>query len=282
MYIGKTIREIRLNKNIPANKVYKKIFSRPVISKFEKGLADTIVDRFLKIVDNLNITLEEFESFHLKGENKSTYYTNGYIDAYYNKNKLKQLIQDAEYDYEETGNEKFNHYQALMHILLADLDKSIDCKDSIAILQTYLINCNSWGYYEVTLFTNTLSFYADELIDIVYLKAISILRSVPNRERYRNEFIFLLCNILEVKILSKNIQSAKFYLSELQRQKAKQSDNMYLQAIVKYFTAIVKYIVSKEDEVTIIKVLDIFNFLELQQEREIYEEFYFKVKELYL
>lgn len=85
MYIGKTIRRIRLDKNMPVNKVYKGILSRPVVARFEKGLADTTVTRFLKILNNLNITLEEFEGFYIDGPNKNAYYTNGYIDAFYKK-----------------------------------------------------------------------------------------------------------------------------------------------------------------------------------------------------
>ena len=61
MYVGKVIRDIRISKNIPSNKVYKNILSRPAIAKFEKGLSDTTVEKFFEIINVLNITLEEFE-----------------------------------------------------------------------------------------------------------------------------------------------------------------------------------------------------------------------------
>lgn len=284
MYIGKTIRTIRVNKNIPSNKVYKNILSRPAISKFEKGLADTTVCKFFNILNNLNITLEEFEVYYLQKENTNTYYTNNYIDAYYNKNilKLNYLIQKAQIEYNNTGDEKFNHYKAVMTLLLFDLDNTIDYKDSIYILQKYLMNCNVWGYYEVTLFTNTLSYYSNDLIDLVYSRAIKIFQSSPNTNRYRNEFAFLICNILEVKILSKNISSANFYLLELQKQEKRNQDHMYLRTITKYFIAIINFITNKENDNPIIRILDIFNFLDLQNEKIIYEDFYLKVKNLYL
>lgn len=169
-----------------------------------------------------------------------------------------------------------------MFILLADLDDSTNCKNAISTLQNYLVNCNSWGYYEVTLFNNTLSYYSNELIDIVYSKSISILHSSPNQHRYQNEHIFLLFNILEIKILSKNIESAKFYLFELQKQKDSNKDNMYFQTVIKYFSAIIGIINKEESEDTIIKIINIFDFLELEREKELYNNLFHKVRLLYL
>lgn len=160
MYIGQTVRTIRLNKNIKSSIAYKDILSRSVAINFEKGLADTTVNKFFKIIDNLHITLEEFEAFHLNQENKHAYYTNGYIDAFYHKNitKLTQLIDQSSHDYKITGNEKYNHYCAIMSLLLAELQNSNDYEHHVFILQSYLINCNTWGYYEITLFTNTVQY----------------------------------------------------------------------------------------------------------------------------
>lgn len=284
MYIGKTIHTLRINKNIPSHKAYKDILSRPAIVKFEKGLADTKVNRFFQILDNLNVTLEEFEVFYLKEENKNAYYTNSYIKAYYNKDVsgLKALIEEAKKDYKKTGKESFNHYQAVISLLLSDYDKNINPEKYISTLQHYLVNCNSWGYYEVTLFTNTLPYYSDELVDIVYLKAINILHSSPNKTRYKNEFVFLICNILEVRILSKNINSAKFYLLELQKQNENNQDNIYLQIAIKFFNAITDFVLGIKNEDTITRILDIFDFLELYNEKRIYEDLYSKVKNLSL
>lgn len=262
---------------------YKSIFSHSVASNFEKGLADTTVHKFLHILDNLYITLEEFEAFYNNKENKNSYYTNGYIDAYYNKNieKLQQLIENANIDYKETGNEKYNHVKALMSLLLSDLSNDINNSDSISILQHYLVNCNTWGYYEVTLFTNSLQFYSDELIDVVYSHASKVLQLSPRKSRYQNDLAILLCNILEVKILSRNINSAKYYLIELQKNVSSKPESTYQKIMLKYLTTIIDYTHDNKHEETIITILDTLSFLELQMIKNLCENFYYKVKELY-
>lgn len=283
MYIGETIRTIRLNKNIKSGVAYKGIFSRSVASNFEKGLADTTVHKFLHILDNLYISLEEFEAFYNNKENKNSYYTNGYIDAYYNQNieKLQQLIENASIDYKETGNEKYNHLKALMSLLLSDLSKEINNNDSVSILQHYLVNCNTWSYYEVTLFTNSLQFYSDELIDIVYSHASKVLQHSPRKSRYQNDLTILLCNILEVKILSKNTNSIQYYLMELQRNVSSTLESTYSKIMLKYLTAIINYTHDIKYEETIIMILDALDCLELQIVKNLCATFYYKVQRVY-
>lgn len=283
MYLGKTIRIIRQNKNIPLNTAYKNILSRQVSIQFEKGSSDTTVNKFLRMLENLNITLEEFESFYLEGENKNTYFTDGYIKAFNNKdiNRLIQLKEEAQKDYFETNNEKFNHFYAIISILIIELNNSTDYKKYILILHNYLFHCNTWGYYEITLFNNSLPYYTNELIDLVYSKAITVLHNSPNKNRYRNENAFLLCNILEIKILSKDIKSTKFYLNELQSLKLETNDNIQLQIMIKYFTAIFEYISYQKNEEIIFEILNIFEFLDLESDKLLYKNFYIRIKDLY-
>lgn len=283
MYIGKTIKTIRKNKHIKSNILYKNILTRPAIVKFEKGLADTSVTKFLQIIDNLNITLEEFEAIHTNILNKNIYYTNGYIHAYKNRNKIKlqTLINEAHNEYLTTNNERYNHYNALISLILSDLNSEPANSENIYTIQNYLMNCNTWGYYEVTLFTNTLSFYSNEIIDLVYEKASRILKTVPYNNRYRNEYAFLLCNIIEYKLLNKHVKSAKFYLSEFKNQELDTLDNMYTQTIFKYLTATIEYITTNQNEELIKRIIDIFDFLNLENEKTRYSTFYTKIKELY-
>ncbi|MER2007027.1 MAG: hypothetical protein ABS939_06200 [Psychrobacillus sp.] len=283
MYVGKVIRDIRISKDLPSNKVYKNILSRPAIAKFEKGLSDTTVEKFFEIINVLNITLEEFEVIYKKEENKDLHYTRKYIEAYYNKDiaALKQITIDAKNDYLITGNEKFRHYQALVSLLVDDLSGTDDYGSELNILQDYLMNCNSWGYYEVTLFTNTMSFYSNELIDLVYSRAKNTLLMLKNLKRYRNEVALMLFNILEIKIVSKDVRKAVFYLNELNEIKVDVVDNMYIQAMIKYFKAILDLINGNGQEETVLRIIEMYDFLELDSKKEQCQTFYNKVKSLY-
>lgn len=151
MEVGEVIKKIRMNKNIPSNKVYKDVLSRPAAAKFEKGLSDTSVKKFLYILDTLNISLEEFEVIYKGAEDKDLKYTSNYINAYYNKDfaKLQKIADSASKDYLESENEKFRHYQAIVRLLIDDLNETDIYKTEVDVLKQYLVQCNVWGYYEI-------------------------------------------------------------------------------------------------------------------------------------
>lgn len=283
MYIGKVIREIRKNKNISSNKVYGNLLSRPAISKFEKGLSDTTAEKFLLILKNLNITLEEFEVIYMDNENKDLQYSRLYINAYYNKDivALKKIALKASNDYNFTKNEKYRHYEAISLLLLDVVNGSSDYQDEIKLLQSYLLNCNVWGYYEVTLFTNSVSFFSNELVDLVYKRAKNVLIN-RNLKRYRNELAILLFNIIEMKISSKNVASAKYYFNELENFKFDVLDNLYTQVMIKYFQEILQMIALKQDNSRINRIIEIFDFIGLDSKKLQCISFYEKTKMLYL
>lgn len=281
--IGKVIREIRKNKNIPSNKVYTNLLSRPAIAKFEKGLSDTTVEKFFTILSNLNITLEEFDVIYAGDENKDLEYNRLYMGAYYKKdiNALKNIADKAAYDYTKTNNEKFRHYKAISLLLIDELNEGTDYQKEIEFLQSYLISCNVWGYYEVTLFTNTISFFTSDLIDLVYIRAKKVLIN-RNLKRYRNELAILLFNIIEMKIVKKQERSANHYFEELQNLKLDVLDNMYIQVMIKYFQEILLIIEQKEDRETVNRIIEMFDFIGMESKKHQCSNFYGKIKLLYL
>lgn len=266
MFVGQIIKEIRINKKIQANFLYKKILSRPAIVKFEKGESDTTIERFFIILDRLNISLEEFEVIYKKEENKDMFYVFNYINSFY-KRDLKTLNILSHKSYEEyliTGNRKYLHYKAVINLLIADINGVDGNEDDISTLKTYLLNCDTWGYYELTLFTNTLSFYSNDLIDLVYEKSKKHLIGYNNLLRYKNELSLLLFNILEQKIKSRDYFLINKYLHELNNLKDYTEGHMYFQAMHLYFSELIRYINYKTNSIdSITSVINCFKVLNM-------------------
>lgn len=284
MKVGELIRYLRINKNILSQNLYKNILTRPAIVKFEKGESSTSTDKFLEILDRLNVTLEEFYYLYsLKNKYENPYiFTNKYINAFYKSDtkKMKELSILSANKYEESGIEKYNHYKAITNLLLYILEKknTLDLEhEDFIIIKDYLINCNSWGYYEIMLFVNSLSFFSNDLIDVTYKKTKGNLLEYNQLVRYKNEMSILILNILNKKVRLGNIQSAKYFYKELSDLKEHTLDDMYLQSMLKYFGAIISYMegdISSEEEIR--QVINIFTFLNMDKKsvqcRELFEE----------
>lgn len=271
MSIGETIKTIRTAKKITSKILYKDILSRPAIARFERGLSDTSATKLFIILERLNITLEEFEKIRNDEENKDFLYTVEYIEAFYLKDvvRLRELAELANNDYKKTSNFKYQHYRATINLLIDDIQNTNLYSDEVNILQSYLVTCESWGYYEIQLFSNSLSFYSDELIEIVYKRAKDTLVDFQDMKRYKNEIALLIFNILEKKVSNGDIKSAIFFINELEKLESNVIDNMYLQSMIKFFTGIVLYMsgdLSKKREVE--KVIEFIGFLEMDYKEE--------------
>lgn len=288
MNIGQTIKTIRLNKNIKVNNLYSSLLSRQAALKFESGASDTTVSKFLIILDRLNLSLEEFQSLYLSSDNKNFYYTTQYINLFYKKDieALKSLSKEAEIEYKKTNLEKFNHYSALTLLMIDYLSNKEETNHlALKVIVDYLFTCEEWGYYEITLFTNSLIYIPSEFVDIVYPRVKKKFMLTENLLRYRNEAAIILFNILEKKILGKDVKKIKLYLTELHEIKDSTLDNMYIQTMIKYFTVISSPIINKDVQEDIkqqiIVIIDFFNFIELKSKAEQCQAFFERVQELY-
>lgn len=271
--IGCTIREIRINKRIKANVLYKEVLSRPSVIKFENGESDTTVEKFLILLDRLNITLEEFITIYKNGENQDLSFTSSYIQAFYEKDiaKLNAILYSTQQLYNSNKNQKYLHYGAIISLLIDSIQNNFSHKKEKEILQKYLVECETWGYYELTIFINTMNFYSNDLIDTVYRNAKNNLLKYNQLPRYRNEISVLLFNILEKKISSGDYHNLESYLKELMDFKNQNKDIMYFQAMVTYFGNLINIIRNKdiEDNIKSVEsIISIFKFLKMDFKAE--------------
>lgn len=264
-------------------------FSNLSVVNFEKGESSTSADNFFRILERLNVTLDEFYYLYTWINEYDNPYilTTEYIRAYYNGDleRMKELSLLSESKYEESKNEKYKHYKAITNLLACKIEQKepLDVAyEDFVVIKNYLIKCNSWGYYEIILFVNSIIFFSDKLIDITYKKTKENLTKFNNLVRHKSEVSILILNILEKKIKTGNIQSVKFFYKELQALKEYTLDDMYLQTMLKYFGAIIDYIdgdLSKEDE--ILHIINIFEFLNMEKKSIQCRELFKEVKQSY-
>lgn len=269
MKIGIIIKQLRINKKILSKNLYQNLLTRAAIVKFEKGESDTSSEKFLEILDRLNITLEEFHYIYIQTKEKDELQISPseYMVAFYNRDvkKLKHIAEVSENKYFLKGNIKDLHSKILSNVFINTILDKKNLPSEMDVIKDYLLNCNSWGYYELTLFINTLDFYSEELIDITFKKTKANLNSYEHMVRYRNEVSILLLNILDKHIRSKNYKSARKYYKNLFEIKNVTLDNMYLQSMIKYFGEILDFIEGKvEAEENILKIIEVFYFLDME------------------
>lgn len=252
MEMGKLIRVIRKNKNLKSKDVYKDILTRPAISRFERGQSDTTAEKLFQILRNMNITLEEFY-FQYNGNAESDDFltVDAYTEAYYAKDlsKLADLERDAKMRYEETANIKFLHYAAIIHLFQRKLSYQPVSNEHFSIIRDYLVACETWGYYEVVLFTNSLDFFPADLIDALY-PTVKLKMTEFNRiRRYKNELFSLISNVLVLYLEKNNADKSAYYYAELESAVSNSDNRMYEHAILLFFKELIALIKNKQESI---------------------------------
>ena len=269
METRKLIRAIRKNKNLKSKDVYKDILTRPAISRFERGQSDTTVEKLFQILRNMNITLEEFYfQYNDNTENDDFLTIDAYTEAYYAKDhsKLADLEREAQIRYEETPNIKFLHYAAIIHLFQRKLTYQPISGEQFSVIRNYLVACETWGYYEVVLFTNSLDFFSADLIEALY-STVKLKMTEFNRiRRYKNELFSLISNILVLYLEKNDVDKSAFYYAELESAVSNSDNRMYEHAILLFFKELISLIrEKKEDTHKLQQILQMFDFLEMNR-----------------
>ncbi|MBD8035763.1 hypothetical protein H9635_03350 [Solibacillus sp. A46] len=269
--IGETIKRLRLAKKIPSQSLYTDLLSRQARSNFEKGESDTTVSKFFILLDRLNISLDEFYVLHTQKESVEFHLFTDIASVYYKKDieGLILLINKLSEEYKRTNNIKYYHYKIMVENMLRILKNESPSED-FEQLSNYLMNCDSWGYYEIMLFSNSINYFSQDLIDIVFKRSKDIITNFRILRRYRNEYAMLLLNIINKNILESNFPVAVKYYKEYEEMEEVLQNDMYFQTMRIYFREVLEIVTNKkratEDLEKVITYLGYFNMSNKQKQ----------------
>ena len=268
MKIGEVIGAIRKNKNLKLKDVYKGILSRPAISRFEKGHSDTTTDKFFQILDNLNLSLEEFHFLYDGNKaNTDAMMISAYSEAYYAKDipKLAVLEEEVKNRFEETSKIKYLHHASIVHLLRCNLSELPFPHKELAVIKDYLFQCETWNYYELVLFTNSLDFFPEEVLDAVYTKAKEKMTEFNQLKRYKNELFSLISNILVLQLEKNNLEKSLLYYADLEKTLSTSDNRMYEHAMLLFFKELIAVMQHKEDTEKLTAILQTFKLLDMER-----------------
>ena len=268
MQIGEVLGDIRKNKNLKSKEVYKGILSRPAISRFEKGHSDTTAEKFLQILENLNLSLEEFHFLYDGNKaNTDTMMMSAYSEAYYAKDipRLAALEEASRNHFDETSQIKYLHHASIIHLLRCNLSELPFPHKELAVIKDYLFQCETWHYYELVLFTNSLDFFPEDVLDAVYARAKEKMTEFNRMKSYQNELFSLISNILVLQLGKNNLEKSWLYYADLEKTVSASDNRMYEHAMLLFFKELIAIMQHKEDTEKLTAILQTFNLLNMER-----------------
>lgn len=247
--IGSCFSALRKAKHIPVADVIGDSISHSQYHRFINNESDVSVTKFLYMIDQINITLEEFvflafaESDPLKQgmkEIKKAFETKNLSELEKLSNKYKDI-------YKNKKQIKFQHLGNLCDSLISRIDQSKSIPQGFLDLKKYLVLADTWGHYELVLFNNIFFLFDEDTVYTFFKRAKKISIAYQPMNNYMNELIKLNSNLIIYFIERNNVGLAVEVINEFSQLELI-NEQIYEKSLVKFWTIIKLYLLGDKNK----------------------------------
>lgn len=223
--VGDTLKKIRKDKNIPIRLICDGIMDSGNYWRLENNKIDSSFSTVLKLLERMNISIEEFTEEFSLDDNIYKSYEKKLVIFFKNKDikSLKLLRQKISSNLRYKRTMRLTHLYYLTDIYIAKIDKNWVANKSKKKIKNYLIKCSNWNSYELALLNNVLFIYTFDICFLFYRKAIS-----KFSQSNKKNIIPLTLNIMTLSIEKKDREKTLYLLSILNKIKLEEKNTYEL------------------------------------------------------
>jgi Rgg/GadR/MutR family transcriptional activator len=219
--IGNVLREIREGRGLKLKDLVSADVTSSTIGKFERGETSISIDRLLKILPKMNMTIEEFFNSLNSYKESDIKRKMKLIHKYYNEQNVEMIQQILDEEERRTGgSEVYRRLNVIMIkniIRLLNEDKGLISEDDVLFLSGYLLSIEAWTGYELTIFINCNSLLSTTTINTLGREMLQ--RSIFYQEIEHNSAMIkaALINIYDNMIDRREKQAAFYFGRRLEK-----------------------------------------------------------------
>ena len=266
------IRKLRKERGLTQEQLTRGISQRGTLAAFESRGTKISFELLVNYLERMNITLEEYQ-FLLNNNSLSNKQK---LTNYFISSKTITREQELELlnEYETTGNIYYRLVYAQRRLITNYLYNHAtitpDLEEEITIIKDYLEKIETWGHFELTVFSNCMFIFDDPYIIHSFQKSISKMKTYIDATYYPELFSHFILNGLRLSFNRPSVVLRKHFLRELKTitQKHKRAIDM---AHYKMFTTLDR--LAEGDEAAIYdfeKGVAFFEWLELHKAKDYY------------
>ena len=271
---GEFIKKIRQEKHLTQKELAEGILSKNFLSKFERGESKITSEIFLKLLERLNVSLDEFEQLVTSKHSQKEFLQK--LETFKSQKDvylLENLKAEEKQLFQADRNRRHLHNQILVEAHLQYLqDKNIDVKQK-RVIQSYLFEVEEWGDYEWELFGNIVFCLSTKethlYLDSIFRKA----RLGKHDTMHKRMLCRILLNIFleDIEANSSEASQVEVYLIELL-----QDEEFYYEKIRFYYLQGILHIYQghvDKGKLECMKMIDIFYQLKEYKKVSQYREY---------
>ncbi len=215
---GEVFRELRLEKNILSKDAAEGVMSRAALSTFENKNVQISLDRFIGLLNNINVSVDEFlqrsqetDSWEKIVRTLDSAYAEGDIIG------IKGVIHFTKKGYAHSKKEHYLFLKVVSQVMLKECGEDVQISRSeLQRLENYLTYANHWGKYEFWLLENTLHLFGYRKVDFMVRSELTNLKRIkqlPQDTQIEAERCCI--EVINFLLDKKQFSRAAYYVDEL-------------------------------------------------------------------
>ncbi|MGM9902846.1 transcriptional regulator [Enterococcus hirae] len=232
------IRKLRKDRGLTQEQLTDGISQRGTLAAFETRGTKIGFELLVSYLDRMNISLEEYQfllnSNSLSNKQKLTNY------LITSKTITPAQEQELLNEYEKTGNIYYRLIYAQRKLIASYLYSAsftASMTEEINVIKKYLEKIDTWGHFELTIFSNCLFIFEDEYIIHSFQNSITKMKAYIDTTYYSEILSNFILNGLRLSFDRESIILRKLFLATLKKLSTAHKQSLDL-AYYKVFTAL--------------------------------------------
>ncbi|GHU39744.1 positive transcription regulator [Bacilli bacterium] len=275
--IGPIFSILREVKNLTLKDVTSNEFSIAQESKFERGETSLTIDKFMILLENSQIALDEFNDFFENYSLSEEYTFHEELREAHRLKDLSRIRKWLNYWEKEVKKNPDKKYLDLncraTKIALALTSGVSPLNEDIVFLMNYLEDIKQWGRYELWLFSICQHYLDDNMLEYYGTDIFKKSHFYKNIHQNQQMVIRTILNLLNSWLYRKNLSNALIYINRVKSIGI--SIEFFEEAIsLRYLEGHYRFLLGDDDgkEIMIDCVKDIEKYGYTQEAAELYQE----------
>ncbi|WP_314066474.1 hypothetical protein [uncultured Vagococcus sp.] len=219
MMYGEEFKKLRLEKQLTIADTASGIMSISLLSKFERGLCEITVSKFVKILERVNVTLSEFELIVSNFQkSRMMQLLDELRESYLKKefDKIEVIIANELDLWKNTGHIRHRYNSTMFSIVYDELrDTNTTKEKDIEFLTDYLFSIEDWTQYELILYGNSVAGIKFNAMMLLSNELIHKTRYFQNNAAHRKMIAQILLNSTIVCLMKNELDISLNFQNEI-------------------------------------------------------------------
>ncbi|MBM7708567.1 helix-turn-helix domain-containing protein [Enterococcus lemanii] len=236
---GNLIKKLRIERNITQKELAAGLCSRSTLARFENNNGNIQAYLLINILERMNITFEEYASYKSNNERSkkevlSENFSNKVLNIQHGETYLQSLYQE----YNQTNDLYYLHLYCQGRIILSKVyNKEINLANEFKIIKKHLDNVDNWGFFELTMYTNSLYLFDYDQTIYQFDQVIAQINKFSNSIKIKHLKIHFLVNSIILSFEHEKPKLTTKYL-EILHASSEHTDFILGRIFWKFFTGL--------------------------------------------